>query len=51
VTQPAPQGTTCTENGGSICDGNGTCVQCVSPADCPQNTCFQYACDTGRASP
>jgi len=33
--QPSPQGTPCTENGGALCDGAGSCVQCVVASDCP----------------
>ncbi len=31
----SPAGTTCNQNGGAVCDGNGACVQCVLATDCP----------------
>ena len=41
----------CSDNGGSICDGQGACVACVTAADCPdnllcsaQNTCLPATC-------
>ena len=49
----APASTGCTDNGGRLCDGAGTCVACVAPADCPAqttvcktNTCDGHACGT-----
>ncbi|KPJ96152.1 MAG: hypothetical protein AMS18_01545 [Gemmatimonas sp. SG8_17] len=30
-----PQGTGCSANGGTVCDGAGNCVQCNIGADCP----------------
>jgi hypothetical protein len=49
--------TTCTDNGGSVCNGNGSCVACVTAADCaPQstvcktNTCAANACGTSNVS-
>lgn len=35
---PESAGTTCTQNGGNVCDGSGSCVECVSPAQCPNAT-------------
>ncbi|MBK9264310.1 MAG: hypothetical protein IPM54_31475 [Polyangiaceae bacterium] len=52
VSTPAPQGTACTTGGGNSCDGEGTCVECNTNADCgpmgifcdpKSNTCFR--CD------
>src|SRR5262249_34687362 len=33
-TNNASQGTTCTDNGGSVCDANGACVECNTDNDC-----------------
>lgn len=39
----APKGTPCSQNGGTMCDGGGTCVQCVADDDCPQPpSCFSF---------
>ena len=53
----APAGSTCTDNGGRLCDGSGTCVECVAPTDCPAqttvcktNTCLANACGTNDAA-
>ncbi|MDC0746894.1 hypothetical protein [Polyangium mundeleinium] len=44
------QGTACATNGGKVCDGTGSCVECMSNADCtapgsfcdvPSQTCFR----------
>ncbi len=32
---PAASGTACTQGGGSLCNGAGTCVQCITAATCP----------------
>jgi hypothetical protein len=52
----AAQGTACTDSGGSVCDGNGTCVACEMASDCPAqatlcitNTCNNNACGTTNA--
>ena len=45
-------GTACSQNGGSVCDGGGTCVQCLSDANCDsshdmpcnKNRCVLGAC-------
>jgi hypothetical protein len=38
----------CTENGGVVCDGNGTCVQCNVAAQCPAGpVCTVAACRAG----
>jgi hypothetical protein len=31
---PLAGGTSCDDNGGAVCDGNGLCVECFSNADC-----------------
>ena len=35
---PRPAGDTCSQSGGSACDGNGNCVQCLSASDCGTST-------------
>ncbi len=49
------KGTACAANGGKVCDGAGSCVQCVSNAHCtvpcsfcdmPSHTCFR--CNDGK---
>lgn len=47
----AMTGTACNDLGGKVCNGNGTCVQCVSDADCTAQMCvvalgecFPYSC-------
>jgi hypothetical protein len=49
--------TTCTDNGGKVCDGNGSCVACVAPSDCPAstttcltNTCNANVCGTSKTN-
>jgi hypothetical protein len=46
---PKAQGTTCNQDGGNECDGNGHCVQCVTAADCPggpDTECSYRTCST-----
>jgi hypothetical protein len=50
-------GTTCTDSGGAVCDGNGNCVQCNMPSDCAAqatlckiNTCTINACGVMNAA-
>jgi hypothetical protein len=52
----APQGSACTDMGGAVCDGNGNCVACEAPTDCPAqatlclaNTCNNNMCGTMEA--
>lgn len=41
----AQQLTTCTENDGSVCDGNGACVECIDGAQCTGNdSCIDGLC-------
>jgi hypothetical protein len=35
-------GTPCQENGGNVCDGNGTCVECLEKSHCPADEDCQY---------
>ena len=39
----------CNQNGGSMCDGAGQCVGCLSPSDCPNpgNECKTPTCTAG----
>lgn len=46
-----PLGSPCAEGGGSICDGAGSCVGCVTAADCGTSTpCEAFACVAGACS-
>lgn len=41
-------GEPCAENGGTRCDGKGSCVQCLADIDCGTSTaCTVYACNAG----
>jgi hypothetical protein len=49
--QNRPQGFPCSQNGGTVCDGGGTCVQCTTASQCPgtdtecqQRTCTANTC-------
>src|SRR5579862_4079385 len=48
-TANAPQGTSCTDNGGTRCDGAGQCVQCGVAGDCPATgtVCLTNTCNAG----
>jgi hypothetical protein len=44
-TMKAASGTACTDNNGKVCDGNGTCVECNTTADCTgSNICTSNQC-------
>ncbi|MEZ4307779.1 MAG: lamin tail domain-containing protein [Polyangiaceae bacterium] len=50
-------GASCSSNGGSVCNGTGTCVECNAPADCPgsdtecqSRTCNSNTCGTSFVS-
>jgi len=49
VHAPQPIGDVCAD--GAICDGNGACVECVSPDDCerlpPDDDCQMRTCEGG----
>jgi hypothetical protein len=54
---PLAAGTPCAVNGGIECNGAGTCVQCLAPAECPgmntecqQPTCVAGACGINNAA-
>jgi hypothetical protein len=47
------EGTTCTDKGGKVCNGHGSCVSCTATTDCPAqassciaNTCSSFTCGT-----
>ncbi|MBI4918186.1 MAG: hypothetical protein HY825_20280 [Acidobacteria bacterium] len=41
----APASTACGQNGGTVCDGLGTCVECVGNVDCgPTTECSGHVC-------
>jgi hypothetical protein len=46
VHPPKLLGTLCDQSGGSVCDGQGACVQCNVPGDCPgtDTTCLTRTC-------
>jgi hypothetical protein len=49
---PKPKGTSCSSNGGRMCDFLGSCVHCVTDLDCNDNTkrCYlQRECVTKNA--
>jgi hypothetical protein len=47
--------TPCTENGGAVCDGAGSCVECLDGADCGSGACgaanFCVTCDALDVQP
>jgi len=45
-----PNVTRCNQNNGSICDGEGSCVECNQAVDCPDVTleCKRASCDANR---
>lgn len=44
----AAAGTVCAEGMGTICDGQGACVQCIAATDCPMgNACQTRECNAG----
>ncbi len=47
-----PARTACNQGGGTLCDGNGACVQCLATADCPAtgNECLVAACTAGACT-
>ena len=42
--EPAPLGTSCNQDGGAVCDGDGACVECVHDSDCPGMDCTLGSC-------
>jgi lamin tail-like protein len=47
----APAATPCTEDGGKVCNGAGTCVECATEAQCaPGQSCSaEFRCQEGQA--
>jgi hypothetical protein len=41
---PEPAGVACNQDGGSLCDGFGVCVECLSGSDCASGVCQQAQC-------
>lgn len=39
-----PLGTPCTQDGGTVCNSAGECVQCNTSADCPDVACLDEVC-------
>jgi hypothetical protein len=37
-------GTTCSQNGGAVCDGLGACVECVNGGNCASGVCTSNVC-------
>lgn len=37
-------GAACAQGGGTVCDGQGTCVECVTGANCASGVCAQNHC-------
>lgn len=42
--QASPPGTPCDEEGGSKCDGEGSCVECLADDECPTKLCQLGVC-------
>ena len=41
---PASSGAVCSQMGGTVCSGAGTCVQCFVGTDCPSGVCTANVC-------
>lgn len=55
-TSPDAAGTACSVGSGNVCDGNGQCVECLEPLDCPGDdtacvfrTCENHQCGIALA--
>ena len=47
-----PVDTACTEDGGSVCDGLGVCVECNNDNQCPgSQICNNNSCEAGAVDP
>jgi cysteine-rich repeat protein len=47
VHEDKPAGTACAQDGGALCDGKGTCVECLGAPDCPDGaSCSEGFCVT-----
>jgi len=53
LSNPVTTGATCNQNGGSICDSAGTCVQCLTDANCDNThdtACNKIHCVAGACT-
>lgn len=52
VHPPVAANTACDEDPGHLCDGNGACVECIVPSDCPgsDTECQTRQCNAGVCS-
>ena len=48
--KPDAMGTSCND-GGTMCDKYGECVECFTAADCPNSATCQAACQSGKCNP
>ncbi|HEX3849474.1 MAG TPA: hypothetical protein VHW01_00825 [Polyangiaceae bacterium] len=50
VGSPAPARTACSQGPAKLCDGAGSCVECVSGGDCPgsDTACSSRTCSAGK---
>ena len=46
VHAPLASGSACAQGGGTVCDGAGLCVQCVTSATCSSGACVNNVCQT-----
>ena len=47
---PLPVDTACNQNGGSVCNGGGACVECTSGAQCATGVCAGNACQAASCA-
>ncbi len=43
---PLASGSACAQSGGTVCDGAGLCVECVTSATCSSGACVNNVCQT-----
>jgi Lamin Tail Domain/Bacterial Ig-like domain len=43
---PLAAGSACAQSGGTVCDGAGLCVECVTSATCSSGACVNNVCQT-----
>lgn len=49
VNTPVTAGTSCTSDGGSMCDDTGACVECLVASDCgTDDACQTHTCNAGK---
>ena len=46
VHAPLAAGSACAQSGGTVCDGAGLCVECVTSATCSSGACVNNVCQT-----